>query len=151
MHPTATLRSRRSLFFALLVVLAAGSAVACGGDSDSSTAPDPAEIIGRYDLVSIDGDDLPAVLLQSGDETIEATAGFIDLRSSGAIFSEFTVRVTSGGQTRTDTVAATGRWLRSGGTVVLAWDDGCSDRATVSGGELTFTDCDLGLRLVFRK
>lgn len=122
------------------------SVVACG---DSGTGPD--NIFGRYNLVSIDGDPPPAVILESGTTVVEMTDMFISLQSSGAIVSEFDLRAESAGQTLTETETRTGTWLLSGSSVELVWDDGCSDTATIAGDRLSYIGCGTGLSFVLER
>ena len=61
---------------ALLAGMAAVSLGGCGGDS---TGTDPDAVVGVYTLITINGQLLPVIVDQVGDDIAEVTAGLVTL------------------------------------------------------------------------
>lgn len=135
--PGAARYSQRRTAIAIVSLLAAA---ACG--SDDVTGLDDEDVVGRYDLLTVDDVPLPFVVVAAENETVEILTGSIELRTDGVALWGFTVRVTTGGVPRSDMLSLTGTWATSGSTLDLVWDNGCADGATWSEGRLTLTsDC----------
>ena len=103
--------ARQSMLAAALAVLAA-----CG---DDSTAPDDEDVAGVYTLLSINGQQLPAVVQQQGSDRAEITQGSITLNQNGTFTDVVQVRFTISGQVSSQTETATGNWTLNGTTVTL--------------------------------
>ena len=141
-------RTADAIWLRLLLLALGVAGASCGG---SSTEVAGLDVVGVYDLVSFDGDPIPALFAQSGDDFTEVTSGFIDLRIEGSLVAERTLRSTINGQVSTEVETFSGDWARSGTRVDLIWDGGCPGSATISGEELSFVGCTSGRRWVFRK
>lgn len=136
-----------------------GTAVAlsgCGG-SDDLAGPGGGgalDVVGSYDLRSVNGDNLPATILQTPDGIIEVVSSNLLIRADGNYVVDFVIRVTpTGGPSETISDVGTGTWVLSGSRISLISDTGgCTDTGTVSSNRITFEEeCDSGFRLVYEK
>ena len=109
----------------LLVCLAA---LGCGGDDGVG----PKTIPGTYALVSINGDNVPATIVQVGNDKYEITSGTFTLNANGTFSNTHSDRTTEGGNVSTDTWTCTGVWSQSGNSISLV-----ESESTDCGGEAT--------------
>lgn len=142
-------RSARHVLLAccLALVPACSSNGGTGNDDDDPTLE---LLAGVYDLKTIDGQPLPFILEQEGDDMVEVIKGTVILQLTGT-FSDITeFRITVGGEVSTASEEAAGTWTLSGSTVVfnpttsssysMAWD-----------GASTLTQVFEGLTIVYMK
>ncbi len=132
-----------------LTLLASTLLLACG----DATGPDP--FFGTYDLATVGGESLPAVLLEVVGRTVEVTAGTLQVTESDRFTFSITVRVTDEGLTpEIATTTVNGTYTRSGSSITLTGDDGVTGLGgTITGqlSESTITWTDDGVTFVFRK
>lgn len=104
----------------LLVAIALTAAISCGGGSSDTTGPPaPDAAVGVYTLATINGQQLPVIVEQSGNDQVEVTQGVVTLKEDRT-FSDITqVRLTVGGTVTTETETAAGSWTRQANTVQL--------------------------------
>jgi hypothetical protein len=137
---------RRFIGSALLALV-----MACGGDS---TGP---SVAGNYTLRTVNGANVPAVVLQDAQEKDELTSGNINLSSSNSWTGLLSVRATDvpSGQTFTFSAPANGTFTTSGNSITLTdAADGSQLTGTVGGGTLSISgDIGLGrvITLVFKR
>jgi hypothetical protein len=105
------LRLTRTLTLAGLAVL---SLAAC---SDSTGPSD--ELAGVYTLITIDGESLPVIVDQNGDDIAEITEGTLTLDDDGSFDDVTELRITESGQVTTEEDATSGNWSVSGTTVTF--------------------------------
>lgn len=139
----------------VVTALALVALPACGSDDLSGPAGDSTpDVAGSYDLQSLNGDNLPATLVQTPDGIIEVISSNMLIRADGNLVIDLTLRATdNAGQSETGSDVATGRWVLSGNRISLIPDSGgCTDTGTVSGDRITIEeDCDFGWRWVYEK
>ena len=132
-----------SWFFSVFIVM---SATACG---DAGTAP--ASIAGRYNVVTVNGVAVPALLAESPDEGAGVfkaylDSGYIQINDGGTCGASISVTYRDPADfvvdTETDTDTCT--WTQAGSTINFSWtngmpwsDNGTSDTATHSGDRFT--------------
>ena len=137
------------------VIGSAAVLAGCGG-SDDVTGPGGStpNVVGSYDLQSVNGDNLPATILQTPEGIIEVLSSNLVIRADGNFVVDFALRATTNdGQSETLSDVSTGTWILSGSLIALVFDTGgCSENGTVSSNRITFAqDCTFGARLVFEK
>jgi hypothetical protein len=108
----------------LTVSLFWGALVAC---SDSSTAPNP--VIGRYELVSVNGIALPAQIVKA-DTTVVFVADTLNVNADGTYSQHEWTRVTIGTVTAPDSSVSIGTYTHNG-TMYMFTD--AADQSTVAG------------------
>ena len=145
MEKTVRKHYASSWFFSVFIVM---SATACG---DAGTAP--ASIAGRYNVVTVNGVAVPALLAESPDEGAGVfkaylDSGYIQVNDGGTCGASISVTYRDPADfvvdTETDTDTCT--WTQAGSTITFThggsvfWrDGGSSDTATLSGNRLTMT------------
>lgn len=105
-----------------------------------SIAPD-ADLIGTYDLVSVNGTALP-VEVDTDDGPMEVVSGQFVVGEGGSCTGAITVREPD--TDPTFTLSNTCTWTRSGTTVQVSWTNGGTDTATLQAGVLTLLADELG-------
>lgn len=136
-----------------LLALAATATIATG--CNDSNAPDLVHI-GRYDLVSVDGETLPLVLVDDLSLKLTVTSGGLTLRSKGRFSQDITLEVVAGGQpASTEHLSCDGTYERSGDSFTFVGQEsencsGMTATGTIDGNTLTVSD-DQGETLVFRR
>ncbi|MEO7458007.1 MAG: hypothetical protein ABIY52_17250 [Gemmatimonadaceae bacterium] len=128
----------------ILMVLALAGFAACG---DSGTGLVSVE--GTYTLRSINGTNLPYIVLQSGTQKIEVVDDVISLATNGTYTEVGHTRTTLNGQVTTDTGTDNGSYTTAGTSITLRSSDGSSTIGTINGGTLTVVD--QGLSAVFTR
>ena len=132
------------------VVAALGLAVACtlGACSRSPTSP-VVGASGTYTLRTVNGGALPATLFQSGDTTVDVTAGDVSLNQDATASYSLTLSATVSGQSTTRTQTGQGTWTLTGNTVVATWQGGGGNPFAHPGNHPPGTLS--GVPLVFRR
>jgi hypothetical protein len=130
-------RTMSVLVLAFLLPLAA-----CG---DGPTAV-PVDVVGTWELRTINGMPLPVILASSGEDTAEVLDGSIILQADGRFEDSVTLRFTIDGEVTTDVDVIEGTYTQQGGALVLTSDEGGSFSATVTDGELVQIINQLTLR-----
>ena len=148
----------------LLPALVAATLAAGGCDSDPS-GPTQTSVAGSYALHSVNGDVVPATVLEwtlpteNGEESfrMEVIDGSLTLNANGTYTTTGLIRTTNltlGAIDEEDPIQASGTWSLSGRKVSLLDAEGEASTATVSGGELVVEVPVLGPlseRYVFRR
>ena len=130
------MRRSSSIF---LVVAAATFLIAGCGDSN---APDTSHV-GRYELVSIDGDPVPVAVVDVPGYTLEVTGGSLTLNANNSFVESVTaIETTDGVPSPLDAIACTGHYTRHGSTLSMTTPetDSCAAQTvtgTLSGSTLT--------------
>ena len=130
-------KMKRLLF--LLIVLSG-----CGGD-----ATGPESVAGNYTLRTINGQNLPFVVVQVLVDKIEVTAGSVRLNSDKTFSSSLTLATTDGGTTTSATETQTGTYALNGTAITLVFQASSPSSGSISGNTLTIID--EGLSWVFKK
>ena len=126
----------RKLLFPILFL-------ACGDSTG------PGAIAGNYTLRTIDGQDLPAVILQVLNDKVEVTAGSLRINSDLTFSSSLTAAATTSGTTTSATDTQTGTYTLNGTAITLRFQDASTSTGSITGNTLTVID--EGLSLVYRK
>ncbi len=130
----------------LFVVVIAICIAGCdsGGDSNQGSS-----FTGNYLLISVEGQPLPAIIVQVLNDTVEITAGNIRINADQTFSSSATARLTESGGVTTETVSQTGTYTNNNTAFTFTYSDGTSETGSISGNDLTLIS--EGLALVFRK
>ncbi len=133
----------RRVFLAVLIF----GVTACGGDGTGLE-----NVAGLYTLQTIQGDPLPFVLLQVGDDKIEVTAGNVILNADMSCPSTTTYTTTESGNVTTETETDECTYTINGGAIALTFPfvGGFTNSGSIVGSTLTFTTQD-GVVLIFQK
>ncbi|MCZ0934982.1 MAG: hypothetical protein OXJ54_07355 [Gemmatimonadetes bacterium] len=129
----------RRLAFTLTVAVAA-----CYSTGPELENPPP-NAAGEWSLATVDGVRLPApAMIRGAAVSVVSSRLQMDRRSRWTGALEY-----DDGEAR-DVIEFRGDWSQAGDRVTLAQDEGCTDTATVTEGELRIADdCDFGLDLMF--
>jgi hypothetical protein len=130
---------------ALLLTVLAIASVGCG---DDGAGPD-GSIAGRYELRTVNGNNLPYTLVALGNDRFEFLSGFAQVNTDGTFSVSFTTRQTVGGQTTTTTDADSGTWTQTGNQLRFTFSDATTSTGVVSGNEITVIEGQVSF--VFRK
>jgi len=120
---------------------------ACG----DSTGPDSDDLVGSYDLITIDGASLPVIVEQIGEDKAEITMGTVTLDEDGTFGDVTELRITEGGVVTTEVVSTQGTWTVSGSTVTFVPNDGSGNYTMTWDGQLRLTQLFQGFTLVYDK
>ena len=134
----------RRIAFALLAL---ASLAACGGDSPTSPGN---SVAGTYNLQTYNGNQVPAVVYQDSQETIEITSAYTNLNADGTYSSKANFRDTQGQTVTTTSSTDAGVYEQNGNTLVLTSYDNTAVVAPVIGTSLSITNSD-GDVMVFKK
>jgi hypothetical protein len=106
--------TRRKLVLGFGLAAAVGWASACGDPAA------PAYVVGRWDLVSVNGSPLPATVI-AGELAIEFVSGFWELEADGDLTGDVIERASwvGSGEWSTDTARYSGSYSVDGDTVRL--------------------------------
>ena len=118
------------------------------GCSDS-TGPGGSSATGTYNLRTVNGNNLPVVVLQVGSDRVEVTQGSITLNADNTFTDRTTFRVTESGTSTTDTEVIAGTYTRNNNAIQFSTDEGDTYSASLSGNTLTQTI--EGFVLVYQK
>lgn len=130
------------------LVLLATILTACGGDSDGPTGPDTSHV-GTYTLSTLNGTNLPFVLVQVGNDKLEITQGSMTLNADNTFSDRATLRETVGGAVSTEQSTSTGTYSRNNNALSFTYSDGSVIAGSLSGGQLTIAQD--GVVGVYRK
>lgn len=119
----------------LLATLLLGAAC-----SDTPGGPDPEAHVGRYQVVSVNGESLPYLALVVDGRTTHILAGSVTLRADGTASDTYTFRYTDGLEVIEETTFDQGTYTRSGEIIDVTWSSGTIESFTYSGDELTLFD-----------
>ena len=125
-------------------------AVALAGCSDS-TGPDTDDLVGSYDLITVDGAGLPVIVDQIGEDKAEITMGTVTLDEDGTFGDVTELRITEAGVVTTEVVSTQGTWTVSGSTVTFVPNDGSGNYSMTWNGQLRLTQLFQGFTLVYEK
>jgi hypothetical protein len=138
---------------AAMALLVGSLCVAACDDSDNLNFVVPANAIGTFTLVTVNGNALPAIIVDSVSPplTIRALSGQIVINANNT-FSDLTgLEQTLGGIVTTSTRSCTGTWSSSGNTITFVeasvTNCGRTFTGTLNGGTLTASI--LGVPAVF--
>lgn len=137
------MRAFRPLLAAALAFLAV---TACG--HDSPTAP-RTDYLGYYQLVRVDGEELPVTLFDDATGSLTVTAGDLTLGPSNRAILSISFEVeTPSAPPLTESIVCAGAHQRSGDRVTVTFPEtnncGGSFEGTLKGDSLTVTDPDGG-------
>ena len=121
---------------------------ACSGDS---TGPDTDDLVGTYDLLTIDGASLPVIVDQIGEDKAEITMGTVTLDEDGTFGDATELRITEGGVVTTEVQSTQGTWTVSGSTVTFVPNDGSGNYSMTWNGQLRLTQIFQGFTLVYER
>ena len=125
-------------------------AVALAACSDS-TGPDTDDLVGSYDLITIDGASLPVIVDQIGEDIAEITMGTVTLDEDGTFGDATEIRITEGGVVTTEVQSTQGTWTVSGSTVTFVPNDGSGNYTMTWNGQLRLTQLFQGFTLVYER
>jgi hypothetical protein len=125
-------------------------AVALAACSDS-TGPSPDQLVGSYNLFTIDGASLPVVVDQVGEDKAEVTMGTVTLDEDGTFGDVTELRITEAGVVTTEVQATQGTWTVSGSTVTFVPNDGSGNYSMTWNGQLRLTQLFQGFTLVYER
>lgn len=117
--------------------IALTAALALGACSDSTSIGGTTG--GTFTLRTVNGEDLPALVIQQGGSLTEATSGSVSLDSDHSYQRTLTLRTTGSGAAQTTTETESGTWTGSGGAVTLTASGGGQLNGTLFDGALTLT------------
>jgi hypothetical protein len=129
--------------FALIVLL-----VPLLASCDSFTEPDNSHI-GTFGLQTVNGNALPFLAAEAGDDKLEITEGFITTSEDGAFKNGFTFRETRGGEVTTIPQEMTGTFNRSSNEITFTDARGGSFMGSLEGSTVTIVG--QGATFVFQK
>jgi hypothetical protein len=132
----------------LLAGMAALALAACSGDP---TGPDPDELAGEYILLTINGQSLPVIVDQLGNDIIEITQGTVSLEAGGTFDDVTQLRITESGAVSTEVDVTQGTWEAVGTTVTFRPTDGSGTYTMTWDGQLRLTQLFQGLTLVYER
>jgi hypothetical protein len=128
-----------------LLVLAVGLLAA--GCSDA-TGPEPSPL-GRYFLISVAGDPLPIVTVQSPSGSLELVAGSIELVDQETCLGARTLRQTFQGQVTTVDATEACTYTLDDVDLEVSWERGGVDSGILERDRLTLVT--LGIHFVFER
>lgn len=129
------MRMPRSILLPALASFAC--ALAIGACSDS-TGPN---VVGLYDLRTVNGTSLPVTLVQIGEDKLEITAGTLNLMSFDSFGTLFTFRYTEDGVATYEAESANGTYTRNNGALEFTeTETGVTVTGTLAGDTIRFID-----------
>jgi hypothetical protein len=131
--------------------LRAGAIVVALAACSDSTGPDTDDLVGSYDLITIDGASLPVIVDQIGEDKAEITMGTVTLDEDGTFGDATELRITEGGVVTTEVQSTQGTWTVSGSTVSFVPNDGSGNYSMTWNGQLRLTQVFQGFTLVYEK
>lgn len=134
---------RKTLRAGVLVVALAACSDATGPDSDN--------LVGSYDLITVDGASLPVIVDQIGEDKAEITMGTVTLDEDGTFGDVTELRITEAGVVTTEVVSTQGTWTVSGSTVTFVPNDGSGNYSMTWDGQLRLTQLFQGFTLVYEQ
>jgi hypothetical protein len=131
---------RRMLVAALSLTL-----IGCG----DSNEPNNDDITGVYRLQTVNGQSLPFILEQTGQDKVELLSDVYTFAATGSFTQLTTYRITENGQVSTETEPDEGTWARSGSNITVTFSSGGSATGSIDGDEITVSTN--GATLVYEK
>jgi len=131
--------------------LRAGAIVVALAACSDSTGPDTDDLVGSYDLITIDGASLPVIVDQIGEDKAEITMGTVTLDEDGTFGDATELRITEGGVVTTEVQSTQGTWTVSGSIVSFVPNDGSGNYSMTWNGQLRLTQVFQGFTLVYEK
>ena len=116
-----------------------------------STGPDSDDLVGSYNLITIDGASLPVIVDQIGEDKAEITLGTVTIDDDGTFGDATELRITEGGVVTTEVQSTQGTWTISGSTVTFVPNDGSGNYTMTWDGEDRLTQLFQGFTLVYQK
>lgn len=101
----------------LAVATALMAALACGGGSDTTAPPAVDGAVGVYTLSTINGQPMPVIVQQSGNDKVEITGGAVTLKADRTFSDVTNARLTVAGSVTSESDSASGTWTRQTNTV----------------------------------
>jgi hypothetical protein len=130
------------------MALLAVSVAACG--NDTPVEPEPVRAVGTWTLETVNGNRLPFLLEQRGNDRVELISASLDLMASGTFSSTSAERSTVGGVTENQSYVDPGHFTLDGAVVTFTFDaDASVSRGTIGGDVMTFNAS--GLLVVYRR
>lgn len=127
----------------LAVTLTACSSDAAGPDLDA--------LVGQYALISIDGQPLPVIVDQQGEDIAEVTVGTVTLDGDGTFGDVTELRITESGVVTTEVDATEGTWTLVGTTVTFSPSDQSGNYTMTWNGQDRLTQLFQGFTLVYER
>jgi len=93
------------------------AAMACGGGSNTIAPPAVDAAVGVYTLSTINGQTMPVIVQQSGNDKVEITGGVVTLKEDRTFSDVTNARITVAGSVTSESDAASGTWTRQANTV----------------------------------
>src|SRR5262245_14982904 len=94
---------------------------ACGRDVvDPQGTPNPTTISGSYQLATVDGQNLPVLVFETGAYQARLVSGTLALNANSNYTFVFNVRIDDSGNIRTTTVSEAGQWNLTRDSITLA-------------------------------
>ena len=151
--PRLTGRARARRAFAILVVtaLATGAAGCSSSGKESTTAPDPQDIPGTYELETIQTKSLPVKIFdgpignpRNNDYyrsfVVTVRAGQIELDDYGNYRAVFLYNVVANGESSDGVLAKSGTYTLNGNRITLTTDEGVvAGSGNIRSGEITIS------------
>ena len=137
------------------LLTAAAMALIATGCSDS-TAPKALAHVGRYGLVSVDGETLPLTLVDDPTLRLTLTEGALTLNANSTFTQEVTLDVVANGfPAAPERLSCGGTYRREGNTFTMTGNEtancsGITATGVLDGNTMTVSD-DQGETLVFRR
>jgi hypothetical protein len=135
----------------LRMALRAGVLMVALAACSDSTGPNSDNLVGSYDLITVDGASLPVIVDQIGEDKAEITMGTVTLDEDGTFGDVTELRITEAGVVTTEVVSTQGTWTVSGSTVTFVPNDGSGNYSMTWDGQLRLTQLFQGFTLVYDK
>jgi hypothetical protein len=131
------------------------SFAACSNISSGVVLPPGQEPAGTWDLLTVNGEEPPAIIADDGAETRELLSATLVLTgqgSTGTLEGEKEIRVTPReGDPTTVTETRSGVWTLVGVNIAVEWDGGCTEAYTVSSNSMIGDDCDIESAVIYTR
>ncbi len=128
---------------------------ACSEFSSRVILPPGQEPIGTWDLLTVNGEELPATVADDGTETRELLSATLVLSGSattGTLAGEKEIRIIPrDGDPTTVTETRSGAWTLVGVNIGVEWDGSCQEGYTVSSNSMIGDDCDIESAVIYRR
>ena len=128
---------------AATLTVATFALAACGGGGD---AIGPSTIAGTYTLQTVNGNALPAVLLEDAGYKLEVLSGSYTLNGDNSYSATASFRETENAVVTPSTESESGTYVVRGSSVTFTDSDGFQTGGTISGTNLTLAAAGLTIR-----
>jgi hypothetical protein len=133
------------------ILLAVGLGFSLGACHDSAASSDADAAVGVYALQTVDGQPLPAVISQQGNDIAEIIQGTVTLEANRSFEDSTILRLTISGVVSSETDATAGEWSLNGRTVQFSPNDSSGLYAMTWDGQDQLTQIFNGFTLVYRR